>query len=82
MAKRHQPVDTDYLLSSKYYEDVRAEMPKASYLATSKDVDMAKQAEQTGLTAQECATLIIAIGASASVTNGMQALKWITDHEA
>ena len=43
---------------------------------------MAKQAEQTGLTAQECATLIIAIGASASVTNGMQALKWITDHEA
>jgi len=30
-------------------------MPKASYLATSKDVDMAKQAEQTGLTAQECA---------------------------
>ena len=50
MAKRHQPVDTDYLLSSKYYEDVRAEMLKASYLATSKDVDMAKQAEQTGLT--------------------------------
>ena len=44
MAKRHQPVDTDYLLSSKYYEDVRAEMLKASYLATSKDVDMAKQA--------------------------------------
>ena len=80
MAKRHQPVDTDYLLSSKYYEDVRAEMLKAT--SSSKDVDMAKQAEQTGLTAQECATLIIAIGASASVTNGMQALKWITDHEA
>ena len=73
MAKRHQPVDTDYLLST----NTRAEM-----IATSKDVDMAKQAEQTGLTAQECATLIIAIGASASVTKGMQALKWIADHEA
>jgi hypothetical protein len=30
VAKRHQPVDTDYILSSKYYEDVRAEMLKAS----------------------------------------------------
>ena len=58
MAKR-QPVDTDYLLSSKYYEDVRAEMLKASYLAISKDADMSKQAEQMGLTAQECATVII-----------------------
>jgi hypothetical protein len=59
VAKRHQPADVDYLLSSKYYEGVRAEMLKANYLATSKDVDMAKQAEQMGLTAQECATVII-----------------------
>ena len=60
MAKRHQPVDIDYVLSSKYYEDVRAEMLKASYLlAASKDVDMAKQVEPMGLTAQECAALII-----------------------
>jgi hypothetical protein len=59
VAKRHQPVDMDYVLSSKYYEDVRAEMMKVSYLAISKDVDMAKQAERMGLTAQECATVII-----------------------
>jgi len=32
VAKRHQPVDIDYVLSSKYYEDVRAEMLKSSYL--------------------------------------------------
>jgi hypothetical protein len=30
-----------------------------SYATTSKDVAMAKQAEQMGMTAQECATLII-----------------------
>jgi hypothetical protein len=34
-------------------------MLKASYLAISKDGDMANQAEQMGLTAQECAALII-----------------------
>jgi hypothetical protein len=34
-------------------------MPKASYLAISKDVDMAKQAEAMGLTAPVCAALII-----------------------
>jgi hypothetical protein len=34
-------------------------MMKTSYHAVSKNVDMAKQAEQMGLTAQECATLII-----------------------
>ena len=34
-------------------------MMKGSYLAASKDVDMAKQAEPMGLTAQECASLII-----------------------
>jgi hypothetical protein len=58
MAKR-QPVDTDYVVFSKYYEDVRAEMMKTNYYATSNDVDMSKQAEQMGLTAQECATVII-----------------------
>jgi hypothetical protein len=58
VAKR-QPIDMDYALSSKYYEGVRAEMLKASYLATPKDADMAKQAEQMGFTAQECATVII-----------------------
>ena len=57
MAKRHQPVDVDYVIFSKYYEDVQAEMMKTSYHAVSKNVDMAKQAEQMGLTAQECATL-------------------------
>jgi len=34
-------------------------MLNANYSATPKDVDMAKQAEQMGLTAQECATVII-----------------------
>ena len=58
MAKR-QPVDTDYVAFGKYYEDVREEMQRTSYSATSKDVDMSKQAEQMGLTAQECAALII-----------------------
>ena len=58
MPKRPR-VDIDYALSSKYYEDVRAEMMKTSYLASPKDADMAKQAEPMGLTAQECASLII-----------------------
>ena len=49
MAKR-QPVDLDYIAFSKYYEDVRAEMLKANYSAIAKDVGMAKQAEQMGLT--------------------------------
>jgi hypothetical protein len=34
-------------------------MLKANYSAITKDVDMAKQAEQMELTAQECATVII-----------------------
>lgn len=59
MAKRNQSVDLDYYLSSRYYEDVRSEMIKSNYLAISKDIDMAKQAEPMGLTAQECAALII-----------------------
>ena len=59
MAKRPQTVDVDYVAFSKYYEDVRAEMLRANYSAISKDVDMAKQAEPMGLTAQECAALII-----------------------
>jgi hypothetical protein len=58
MAKRQQ-VDFDYYLSSKYYEEVREEMFKANYYAHPKDIDMAKQAEPMGLTAQECAALII-----------------------
>jgi hypothetical protein len=49
----------DYVLSSQYYKDVQAEMLKENYSAVSKDVDMAKQAEPMGLTAQECAALII-----------------------
>jgi hypothetical protein len=52
-------VDVDYVLSSQYYKDVQAEMLKAGYSAISKDIDMAKQAEPMGLTAQECAALII-----------------------
>jgi len=59
MAKRHQPADTDYAVFSKFVKDVGAEMDKVSYATTSKDVAMAKQAEQMGMTAQECATLII-----------------------
>jgi hypothetical protein len=59
VAKRHQPVDFDYYLSSKYYEEVRVEMMKVNYLAISKDMDTAKQAEPMGLTARECAALII-----------------------
>jgi hypothetical protein len=59
VAKRYKPVDTDYAVSSKFFADVGAEMAKVSYSATSKDVDTAKQAEQMGFTAQECATLII-----------------------
>ncbi len=45
MAKQHQPVDVDYVLSSKYYGEVRAKMLKGGYLASSKDADMSKQAE-------------------------------------
>lgn len=59
MAKRRPPGGLDYFLSSKYYEDVRAEMMNAHYYANPKDMDMAKQAEPMGLTAQECACLII-----------------------
>ena len=59
MAKRPQTVDVDYVAFSKYYEDVRAEMLRANYSAISKDVDMAKQAEQMSFTAQECASVII-----------------------
>jgi hypothetical protein len=58
VAKR-KPVDVDYVIFRKYYEDVRAEMMKTRYLAVSKDVDMAKQAEPMGLTPEECAALII-----------------------
>jgi len=58
VAKR-QPVDVDYVIFSKYYEDVRAEMVKTGYFAAPNDVAMAKQAEPMGLTAQECANLII-----------------------
>jgi hypothetical protein len=58
VAKR-QPVDTDYATFSKYFKDVGLEMEKIHYSLTSKDVDMAKQAEQMGFTAQECATVII-----------------------
>jgi hypothetical protein len=49
----------EYALSNKYYDGVRAEMLEASYLAASKYVDMARQAEQMRLTANERATLII-----------------------
>ena len=59
MVKHHQSVDTDYVVFSKFFKEVDAEMDKVSYLATSKDAAMAKQAEQMGLTAQECAALII-----------------------
>jgi hypothetical protein len=59
MAKRHQPVDTDYAVFSPFMKDVGAEMGKIMYNATSKDVAFAKQAEQMGLTALECAALII-----------------------
>jgi hypothetical protein len=58
MPKR-QPVDTDYVVFSPFMDDVRAEMRKIKYSTTSKDVALIKQAEQMGLTAQECATVII-----------------------
>jgi hypothetical protein len=58
VAKR-QPVDTDYAVFSKFLKEVGADMDKVSYLITSKDVALIKQAEQMGLTAQECATVII-----------------------
>jgi hypothetical protein len=52
MVKR-KPVDANYVIFSKYYEDVREEMLQTNYLTSAKDVDMAKQAEPMGLTAQE-----------------------------
>jgi hypothetical protein len=58
MAKR-QPVDTDYAVFSPFMKDVGAEMEKIMYSTTSKDVAFTKQAEQMGMTAQECAALII-----------------------
>jgi hypothetical protein len=56
---KRQPVDTDYAIFSEFFKEVGTEMAKASYSTTSKDVAFAKQAEQMGLTAQECATVII-----------------------
>jgi hypothetical protein len=41
------------------YKDVQTEMLKVNYSTAPKDVDLAKQAEPMGLTAQECAALII-----------------------
>jgi hypothetical protein len=58
VAKR-QPVDTDYVVFSQFLREVGAEMGNIGYITTSKDVALIKQAEQIGLTAQECATLII-----------------------
>jgi hypothetical protein len=58
MPKR-QPVDTAYAVFSPFLKEVGAEMGKISYSATSKDVALIKQAEQIGLTARECANLII-----------------------
>jgi hypothetical protein len=58
MPKR-QPVDTDYAVFSTFLKEVGTEMGKISYSLISKDVAMIKQAEQMGLTAQECATVII-----------------------
>jgi hypothetical protein len=56
MPKR-QPVDADYVVFSPFLKAVGAEMD--IYSLTSKDVALVKQAEQIGLTAQECANLII-----------------------
>jgi hypothetical protein len=56
MPKR-QPVDTDYVVLSPFFKAVGAEMD--IYSLTSKDVALVKQAEQMGLTAPECANLII-----------------------
>jgi hypothetical protein len=54
-----QRVDVDYVIFSKYYKEVRAEMLKDHYFTAPKDVALAKQAEPMGLTAQECASLTI-----------------------
>ena len=40
VAKRHQPVDTDYAIFSKFFKEVGTEMAKVSYSTTSKDVAM------------------------------------------
>jgi hypothetical protein len=56
MTKR-EPVDTDYVVFSPFLKAVGTEM--GVYSVTSTDVAMVKQAEQMGLTAQECATVII-----------------------
>jgi hypothetical protein len=56
MPKR-EPVDTDYAVFSPFMKEVGAEM--GIYSTTTKDVALIKQAEQIGLTAQECANLII-----------------------
>jgi hypothetical protein len=56
---KRQPVDTDYVVFSTFLKEVGAEMGKISYGLSSKDVAMVKQAEQMGLTPQECATVII-----------------------
>jgi hypothetical protein len=58
MTKR-QPVDTDYVVYSKFLKEVGAEMWKTNHGTNAKDVNWIKQAEQMGLTAQECATVII-----------------------
>jgi hypothetical protein len=52
MPKR-QPVDTDYVVFSKFLKEVGAETGKIMYSTTSKDVVLVKQAEQIGLIAQE-----------------------------
>jgi len=59
MARCRQPVDTDYAVFSPFLRDVEAEMGKIMYSTISKDVAFAKQAEQMGMTAQECAAWII-----------------------
>lgn len=58
MPKR-QPADVHYVLYSAFLKEVSAEMDKVKYSTISKDVPMIKQAEQMGLTPQECATVII-----------------------
>jgi hypothetical protein len=58
MPKR-EPVDTDYVVFSPFFKAVGAEMGKTHYLITTTDVALIKQAEQIGLTAPECANLII-----------------------
>jgi hypothetical protein len=47
---KRDSVDTDYVVFSPFMKDVGAEMGKAMYSTTSKDVALVKQAEQIGLT--------------------------------